>query len=119
MLGLYTSAALREHGFETVYCSGTRLQRSKFIDRFGAIPLYNGKFLHIYQYDFYMLKENNYLHVYYKFFFCFCSIFYLARRSTRQLFSKNRKICYLTISCVFFVFFSHIFNFLPYRKQAL
>ena len=42
MLGLYTSVALREIGFETVYCSGTRLQRSKFIERFGAIPLYNG-----------------------------------------------------------------------------
>lgn len=42
MLGLYTSAALRELGFEKVYCSGTREQRSKFIDRFGAIPLYNG-----------------------------------------------------------------------------
>jgi hypothetical protein len=45
MLGLYTSAALREHGFETVYCSGTRLQRSIFIDRFGAIPLYNGNYI--------------------------------------------------------------------------
>jgi hypothetical protein len=45
MLGLYTSAALREHGFNTVYCSGTRLARSKFIDRFGAIPLYNGKYI--------------------------------------------------------------------------
>ncbi|UJR35518.1 hypothetical protein I4U23_028272 [Adineta vaga] len=41
ILGLYTSASLRELGFEKVYCSGTRLQRSKFIDRFGAIPLYN------------------------------------------------------------------------------
>ncbi|CAF1642062.1 unnamed protein product [Adineta ricciae] len=46
ILGLYTSAALREHGFEKVYCSGTRLQRSKFIDRFGAIPLYNDEVLH-------------------------------------------------------------------------
>jgi hypothetical protein len=46
MLGLYTSAALREHGFDTVYCSGTRLARSKFIDRFGAIPLYNGKYIY-------------------------------------------------------------------------
>lgn len=45
MLGLYTSVALRELGFETVYCSGTRIQRSKFIERFGAIPLYNGKSL--------------------------------------------------------------------------
>jgi len=45
MLGLYTSAALLEHGFETVYCSGTRLQRSIFIDRFGAIPLYNGNYI--------------------------------------------------------------------------
>ncbi len=43
MLGLYTCAALREHGFDTVYCSGTREARSKFIDRFGGIPLYNGK----------------------------------------------------------------------------
>ncbi len=43
MLGLYTCAALRELGFDTVYCSGTRLYRSKFIDRFGGIPLYNGK----------------------------------------------------------------------------
>ena len=42
MLGLYTSAALREHGYQTVYCSGTRIQRSPFIDRFGAIPIYNG-----------------------------------------------------------------------------
>ncbi|CAF4314053.1 unnamed protein product, partial [Adineta steineri] len=45
ILGLYTSAALREHGFETVYCSGMRLQRSKFIDRFGAIPIYNDEIL--------------------------------------------------------------------------
>ncbi|CAF1242589.1 unnamed protein product [Adineta steineri] len=45
ILGLYTSAALREYGFETVYCSGMRLQRSKFIDRFGAIPIYNDEIL--------------------------------------------------------------------------
>ncbi|CAF0721112.1 unnamed protein product [Rotaria sordida] len=43
MLGLYTCAALREHGFERVYCSGTRLQRSKFIEHFGGIPLYNAR----------------------------------------------------------------------------
>jgi threonine dehydrogenase-like Zn-dependent dehydrogenase len=43
MLGLYACAALREHGYETVYCSGIRARRSEFIDRFGAIPLYNGK----------------------------------------------------------------------------
>jgi hypothetical protein len=46
MLGLYTCAALREYGFDKVYCSGTRLYRSKFIERFGAIPLYNGKFIY-------------------------------------------------------------------------
>lgn len=46
MLGLYTCAAFREHGFDKVYCSGTRLYRSKFIDRFGAIPLYNGKYIY-------------------------------------------------------------------------
>ncbi|CAF1531350.1 unnamed protein product [Adineta steineri] len=45
MLGLYTSAALRELGYDTVYCSGTRICRSKFIDRFGAIPLYNDEIL--------------------------------------------------------------------------
>ncbi|CAF4217387.1 unnamed protein product [Rotaria socialis] len=45
MLGLYTCAALREYGYEIVYCSGTRLQRSPFIDRFGAIPLYNDEIL--------------------------------------------------------------------------
>jgi hypothetical protein len=43
MLGLFTSAALREYGYETVYCSGIRHHRSMFIDRFGAIPVYNGK----------------------------------------------------------------------------
>jgi hypothetical protein len=43
MLGLYISAALREFGYKTVYCSGIRARRSPFIDRFGAIPLYNGK----------------------------------------------------------------------------
>ncbi len=46
MLGLYASAALREHGFDTVYCSGTRLGRSKFINRFGAIPLYDGIYIY-------------------------------------------------------------------------
>ncbi len=46
MLGLYTCAALREYGFDRVYCSGTRLYRSKFIERFGAIPLYNGKYIY-------------------------------------------------------------------------
>ncbi|CAF0748569.1 unnamed protein product, partial [Didymodactylos carnosus] len=40
MLGLYTSAALRELGYEKVYCSGTRERRSPFIKQFGAIPLY-------------------------------------------------------------------------------
>ncbi|CAF4764339.1 unnamed protein product, partial [Rotaria sp. Silwood1] len=45
MLGLYTCAALREHGFERVYCSGTRLQRSTFIEQFGAIPLYSDEIL--------------------------------------------------------------------------
>lgn len=42
MLGLYACAVLREYGFDTVYCSGMRSNRSKFIDRFGGIPLYNG-----------------------------------------------------------------------------
>ncbi|CAF2794460.1 unnamed protein product [Rotaria sp. Silwood2] len=44
ILGLYTSAALRELGYDTVYCSGTRIQRSEFITRFGAIPIYNDLF---------------------------------------------------------------------------
>jgi hypothetical protein len=43
MLGLYTIAALRELGYETVYCSGNRIRRSEFIKRFGAIPIYNGR----------------------------------------------------------------------------
>ena len=43
ILGLYTSATLREFGYETVYCSGNRIQRSEFITRFGAIPLYKGR----------------------------------------------------------------------------
>jgi hypothetical protein len=43
MLGLYTSAALRELGYDIVYCSGTRIRRADFVSRFGAIPLYNGK----------------------------------------------------------------------------
>ena len=44
MLGLLACATLREHGFDKVYCSGTREARSKFIDRFGGTPLYNGKY---------------------------------------------------------------------------
>ncbi|CAF5153425.1 unnamed protein product, partial [Rotaria sp. Silwood1] len=63
MLGLYTCAALREHGFERVYCSGTRLQRSTFIEQFGAIPLYNGKYLYflffIHRYAFDTLQTQN------------------------------------------------------------
>ncbi|CAM4775092.1 unnamed protein product [Rotaria magnacalcarata] len=43
ILGLYTSAALLELGYDTVYCSGNRIQRSEFIVRFGAIPLYNDR----------------------------------------------------------------------------
>ena len=43
MLGLYASAVLRDYGYDTVYCTGTRVRRSEFIERFGAIPLYNGK----------------------------------------------------------------------------
>jgi len=43
MLGLYAIAVLRERGFDTVYCSGVRGYRSKFIEHFGGIPLYNGK----------------------------------------------------------------------------
>lgn len=67
MLGLLTCAALRENGFDTVYCSGLREIRSKFIDRFGATPLYSGKygflsiffsFLHVYP---------RYLHVFFLF----------------------------------------------------
>jgi hypothetical protein len=75
MLGLYTCAALREYGFDRVYCSGTRLYRSKFIDRFGAIPLYDGKYI---DFQFSLiniistrLKTNNYLHVFLKLFFLF------------------------------------------------
>ncbi|UJR10424.1 hypothetical protein I4U23_014628 [Adineta vaga] len=45
ILGLYTSAALRELGYDIVYCSGTRIRRSEFIDRFGGIPLYNDEIL--------------------------------------------------------------------------
>ncbi|CAF1176197.1 unnamed protein product [Rotaria sordida] len=41
MLGLYTSVVLHELGYETVYCSGNHIQRSQFITRFGAVPLYN------------------------------------------------------------------------------
>lgn len=44
MLGLLACATLREHGFDKVYCSGTREARSEFIDRFGGTPLYNGKY---------------------------------------------------------------------------
>ena len=43
LLGLLTCAALREGGYDVVYCSGIRIRRSEFIDRFGAIPLYNGE----------------------------------------------------------------------------
>ncbi len=43
MLGLYTVAALRELGYDVVYCSGNRVRRAEFLSRFGAIPLYNGK----------------------------------------------------------------------------
>ncbi|CAF4105106.1 unnamed protein product, partial [Rotaria magnacalcarata] len=45
ILGLYTSAALLELGYDTVYCSGNRIQRSEFIVRFGAIPLYNDEII--------------------------------------------------------------------------
>jgi hypothetical protein len=43
MLGLYTSVALRELGYETVFCSGNRIRRAEFVKRFGAIPIYNGR----------------------------------------------------------------------------
>ena len=43
MLGLYTIAALRELGYETIYCSGNRFVRAEFLKGFGAIPIYNGK----------------------------------------------------------------------------
>ncbi len=36
-------AALRELGYETIYCSGNRIRRAEFSKRFGAIPIYNGK----------------------------------------------------------------------------
>ena len=42
MLGLYTSVALRELGYETVYCSGKHIGRSEFLKSIGAIPIYNG-----------------------------------------------------------------------------
>lgn len=45
LLGLYTIAALRELGYETVFCSGNRLARAEFLKNFGAIPIYNGKIL--------------------------------------------------------------------------
>jgi len=41
MLGLYCSAAFRELGYETVYCSGNHIQRSEFLKRIGVIPIYN------------------------------------------------------------------------------
>lgn len=47
MLGLYAVAALRERGFDTVYCSGLRTNRSKFIEPFGGIPLYSGKLIYL------------------------------------------------------------------------
>ncbi|CAF0890976.1 unnamed protein product [Rotaria sp. Silwood1] len=45
ILGLYTSVALRELGYDTVYCSGRHSQRSELITRFGAIPIYNDEIL--------------------------------------------------------------------------
>jgi hypothetical protein len=107
MLGLYACAALREHGFETVYCSGTRLQRSKFIDRFGAIPLYDGKyFFNFSSYDFNTLEQGiNNCMFYINFPFCFFSFFYLARRSTIRIFSKKYKDLLLdSLLCFCFAF---------------
>lgn len=43
MLGLYTIVALRELGYETIYCSGNRIIRAEHLKRFGAIPIYNGR----------------------------------------------------------------------------
>lgn len=43
MLGFYTVAALRELGYDTVYCSGNHTRRAEFLKNFGAIPIYNGK----------------------------------------------------------------------------
>lgn len=43
MLGFYTVAALRELGYDTVYCSGNHVRRAEFLKQFGAIPIYNGK----------------------------------------------------------------------------
>lgn len=52
MLGLYTVVALRELGYETVYCSGNRIRRAEHLKCFGAIPIYNGrkeKYIYIYK----------------------------------------------------------------------
>jgi hypothetical protein len=49
MLGLYCSAAFRELGYETVYCSGNHIQRSEFLKRIGVIPIYNRKKIYIFE----------------------------------------------------------------------
>lgn len=44
LLGLYTCTLLKEKGFEKIYCSGHRSNRSPLIEKFSAIPIYHGNF---------------------------------------------------------------------------
>lgn len=46
MLGLYGCALLKELGFSEIYCLTKQPKRHDLIERFGAIPVYNGTYLY-------------------------------------------------------------------------